>query len=70
MTTLKQINKRIQREMPTVELVKGEGYFYLVCDDVANNVYETQSIMTPFLKDQTAQRWIDDARAFFAKLGF
>lgn len=37
----------------TVELVKGEGYWYFTASDVARNIYESESIYTMRLGDMT-----------------
>jgi hypothetical protein len=70
--SLKDINARIQREHPEIELVRGQGYHYLVFEkfDGAQLVaYETRSIMVPYTSQQSAQRWLDDARTFAADMG-
>lgn len=68
--TLKAINAKIQKQIPHMELVRGEGYHYLVLDDVENSVYETRSIMMPYTKDQSADLWLEDAKQFAADMGY
>lgn len=64
MFTIKSINKVFQEDNLPIELVKGEGYFYLIYDDVENNIYETVSIYTVRLGDMTKDRWIEEGRTF------
>lgn len=64
MFTIKSINKVFQEDSLPIELVKGEGYFYLIYDDVENNIYETQSIYTVRLSDMTKDRWVEEGRTF------
>jgi hypothetical protein len=68
--TLKAINAKIQKQFPLIELVRGDGYHYFILDDVANNVYETRSIMIPYTKDQSAVLWLEDAQQFAADMGY
>lgn len=68
--SIKSINAKIQKQFPIIELIRGEGYHYLVLDDAANSVYETRSIMTPYTKDQSALLWVEDARQFAADMGY
>jgi hypothetical protein len=75
MMTLKEINKRIQRSQPDVELVRGEGYHYYVFDNSAEGdkttgrdgqtlVFETESVMQMYLSHSSAERWIEDGIEF------
>lgn len=64
MASLAQINRRIHDAGYTeVELVRGEGYCYFVFDDNGPN-YETESVPVPYLKQQTAQEWVEQAEDF------
>lgn len=68
MTTLKQINERIERDVsPHISLEKGEGYIYLVWDDGDN--FETKSIMVPYINSYSASEWVQEAAQFAADLG-
>lgn len=75
--TLKEINARIQKVDPLVELVRGEGYHYYCFDNAPGEgtapmqfvagdhlIYETESVMVPYLKQQTSARWIEDGIEF------
>jgi hypothetical protein len=42
----------------TVELVKGEGYWYFTVSDVARNLYDSETILTMRLNDMPPARWI------------
>lgn len=61
--TLKTVNKAIQTKFPNVELVKGNGYFYIVgMQDTpmaltVAELYET-SIYTYQLNDLPIERWV------------
>lgn len=64
MLTCKQINKVIQQKYPNLELVRGDGYFYLlgtigdtVNHDVAN--WPEGSIYVCRLNHMTMEQWID-----------
>lgn len=65
--SLNQINARIAKDVSTfMELVRGEGYHYLVLDDGVS-VFETKSIMVPYTKDQDMSQWIADAKEYLAE---
>lgn len=64
---LNELNAKIRRLDARVELVRGDGYHYLVFSDVAANRYETESIMVPYTGSMSAERWMEDATAFIAK---
>lgn len=79
--TLAQINSRIQKIDPLVELVRDSGYHYYVFDNapgegtkpmtfvVGNGlVYETESVMVPYTRQQKASVWIEDGIAFGKKV--
>lgn len=62
--TLKQVNKAIQKIHPEVELVKGEGYFYVagITESMRLTIagfYET-SIYVYRINHQSIERWVDD----------
>ena len=65
--SLAAINRRIAKVAPDTELVRGEGYYYLVFDD--GNRYETHSIMTAYLRNQTPEVWVKDAVDFRSEFG-
>lgn len=66
--TLKEINRRIQREEPHVELVRGEGYHYYTftreADDKHDMIYESESVMVMHTSHVDAQTWITDGIEF------
>lgn len=63
--TTAKINRAIAKAgIANIELAKGEGYFYLILDTAA--LYETRSIMVPYLGDMALDRWVDEARDFAA----
>jgi len=64
--SLKEINARIARDVhASVELVRGEGYHYLVFDNGVK--YEDKSIMVPYTGQLTLKQWIEEARQFAAE---
>lgn len=66
---IKEVNAAIAKLIdPRIELVKGEGYFYFQFDDQEANRFETHSIMTPRITDQSKEQWIRDAREFADKV--
>lgn len=60
--TLPRINALIAKIVPHTELVRGEGYHYVIFDDGVH--FDTRSIMVPYTSHMPAQRWVDDAVAF------
>lgn len=68
MATLQEINQRIVKAgFPEVEMEKGEGYLYFIFDDRGAN-YETESVMTPYIKDCSAKEWVEMAVDFGTKM--
>tara|TARA_R110002012_G_scaffold257539_1_gene437806 strand:- start:15 stop:233 length:219 start_codon:yes stop_codon:yes gene_type:complete len=55
--SLKSLNEFIKHTYPDIntELVKGEGYFYFTED-----LLDVESVMIPYLKHFTKQRWIEE----------
>tara|TARA_R110001606_G_scaffold360260_1_gene513265 strand:- start:477 stop:728 length:252 start_codon:yes stop_codon:yes gene_type:complete len=55
--SLKSLNEFIKYTYPDIntELVKGEGYFYFTED-----LLDVESVMIPYLKHFTKQRWIEE----------
>jgi hypothetical protein len=69
--TLNEINARIQKVEPLVTLYRGEGYHYYIFDntpllteDNKRLVYENESVMCAYLKDQRPRMWIADGISF------
>jgi len=67
MATLKQINERIQRVEPCVELVRGEGYHYYSFD---NGLFPTDAAerkanqyRPTSLKPGAGDTWVSDDRS-------
>ena len=59
MTTRAAVNKAIAH-LGKIELVKGEGYFYFIGDDV--NVW-AESVYVYRLNELTLERWIEEAKS-------
>ena len=57
MITIKQINKEITKLGYNAELVKGEGYFYFVGDDVL--LCFTTSVYVNSVNQLTLEQWIE-----------
>ena len=55
--SLKSLNEFIKYTYPDIntELVRGEGYFYFTED-----LLDVESVMIPYLKHFTKQRWIEE----------
>jgi hypothetical protein len=67
MASLAQINQKIKATIsPQIELVRGEGYHYLVYDNGAD-IYETESIYVPYTNIYTLKEWVKEAQDFFEK---
>lgn len=52
----------------TLELVKGEGYWYFVYDDVTNNKYETHSEYVMYLNSLDLDRWVEIGTTFVERV--
>jgi hypothetical protein len=61
MTTLKQVNKRLKELSIDLELVRGNGYFYVVGKD-SESMYNT-SIMVRKISSLTVDQWIFDIKS-------
>jgi len=62
--TLKQVNNRIQKKYPTIELIKGEGYFYIISEDDETaeklaSLYST-GIYTFALSHDSLEGWVNE----------
>jgi hypothetical protein len=51
----------------TLELARGDGYWYFILDDGAN-LYDTHSVMTMRLGDLSLDQWVDDGVAFVQRV--
>lgn len=51
-----------------VELVRGEGYHYVVWDDEDAGIFMEATIMVPYTSDQTLGRWVKDAEEIYAEM--
>jgi len=63
--TVKQVLKAIGSDK--LELVKGNGYWYFIYDDVAKSRYDTHSVYTMLLGDDLAF-WVEEGKEFVAKM--
>lgn len=66
--TIADVTAALRAEGLPVELVKGDGYLYFVCDDPARNIFEDKSIMVAYFNRQTPEQWIADGREFAASV--
>jgi len=62
--TITQVNKYIHNKYPDIDLVRGEGYFYITSDDDVVNeklagLYTT-SIPVFSIRHQTFDTWMND----------
>lgn len=51
-----------------LQLVQGNGYWYFIYDDVAKGLYDTKSVYTMRLGDDTVEGWAAEGREFVAKM--
>lgn len=65
--SIKSVNKKIQALNIKAELVKGEGYFYFVGDDV--EISESTSVMVPRITDLPLDGWISELNEIVKKAG-
>lgn len=67
---LSTVNKAIQKEFPTVFLVKDNGFFFLASDDKewADRIADLhqQAIYVKKVNDMTLDQWLNDVRGLFA----
>jgi len=47
-----------------LELVKGDGYWYFVYDDIKNNIYQTCSVMVHRLNHMPLYMWVQIGMTF------
>ena len=67
--TLAALNRKISAKFPGVELIRGEGYHYLTYTNAADpSRYDSETIMTPYTKDFSAARWLEEAKSFFERI--
>jgi len=50
-----------------LKLVKGEGYWYFIYDDPANNQYATHAVYVMYLKDLPYDQWVEEGKEFLKK---
>lgn len=66
-TNSKQIIKLIGSDK--LELVKGEGYWYFIYDDIdAKNLYDTESVYTMYLNSMSIEIWVEIGQKFVARM--
>jgi len=64
-TTRNEIAALVQGQSPvSIELVKGEGYWYFTASDSTRNIYDSHSVYTMRLSDQTPAEWAAIGTAF------
>jgi hypothetical protein len=63
--SLKRINQAIAKIDPHCELVKGDGYHYLVWDD--GTEIATESVMVMYTSHLPQLEWLYEARQFIEK---
>lgn len=69
--SLRQVNKALKEVHPNIELIKGEGYFYISSDDDKTALMlaglHTTSIPVYSITQQTTQQWINDVTNLLKK---
>lgn len=58
---LSTIDKFFAKRMIPLVLIKGDGYFYFVYDDVEKNIFATRSVYVYRLNQLTFDQWIEEA---------
>lgn len=64
--TLKQVNRAIAKAGLPLELERGEGYHYFICDDPTRNIYETVAVYVTHTNTCTVAEWVGLAAAAYA----
>lgn len=62
--TIHAILKELGNEKLELERVHGHGYHIFVYDDPENNIFETHSVMVPFLNRLDYDQWIAEGKHF------
>ncbi|AUZ95310.1 hypothetical protein FDI40_gp551 [Agrobacterium phage Atu_ph07] len=62
------VNKITVPSTAKLELVKGEGYWYFVYDDVINNKYDTHSEYVFYLNSLDLDNWVDIGTKFVERM--
>lgn len=62
MTTIKKVNEEIVKIGIQAELIKGDGYFYFIGDDV--ELAFTTSVMVNSLNQLSLEEWVEEAINF------
>lgn len=66
--TLKQAQAAIDRAGLPLELVRGEGYHYVIYDRPALNIFETESIYVPYTSHMDTAGWVAAAELAWATI--
>ena len=53
---------------PFLELVKGDGYWYFVYDNIPAKTYKTESVYCMRLNDMTVDQWAGIGKDFVEKM--
>lgn len=59
---MNRITKKLQAAGLPLELVRGEGYCYLVFEE--GNKFETRSVCVPRISDLSVESWLLEGRQF------
>lgn len=62
----REVIKAIGNE--SLNLYRGEGYWYFVFDNVERALYDSESVYTMRLNDMALDRWVEIGKAFAAKV--
>jgi len=64
-----QVNKAIHNVYPTINLIKGDGYFYIYSNDAVMALriagLFTSSIAVYKINDLTIDQWVDSVKQLF-----
>lgn len=66
--TIHAILKELGNPLLDLQRVKGHAYHIFVYDDPENNIFETHSVMVPFLNRMNHDQWVADGKHFLNKI--
>lgn len=68
MTTIKKVQKAIDKAELPLEFVRGEGYHYFIYDNPALNIFETISVNVPYTSQMSVERWLEEAKQAYQSI--
>ena len=67
-TTVKKILKTIGNDKLDLYRVTGDAYHVFEYFDLENGIYETSSVMVPFLSHMNFDQWVSEGKTFVERV--